>query len=137
MPVDIFGGSLSPRGYRLPPRVGLIYGDSITLAGSGDLSRLAAKGFASSNVVLGIGSYTYQYLTRDSFGWAMKATYGVVQGSPRELFKDPVTTAHQALRPRPAAGGEGRRTLRAARPPEPAGGEGASQPIFRRRQAPG
>lgn len=90
---DIFGGSLSARGYRLlNPRVGLIYGDSITLSrAQAILSRLAAKGFASSNVVLGIGSYTYQYLTRDSFGWAMKATYGVVQGSPRELFKDPVT----------------------------------------------
>jgi nicotinamide phosphoribosyltransferase len=85
--------SLSARGYRLlNPRVGLIYGDSITLSrAQAILSRLAAKGFASSNVVLGIGSYTYQYLTRDSFGWAMKATYGVVQGSPRELFKDPVT----------------------------------------------
>jgi nicotinamide phosphoribosyltransferase len=90
---EVFGGSLSAKGYRmLNPRVGLIYGDSITLLrAQAILSRLAAKGFASSNVVLGIGSYTYQYLTRDSFGWAMKATWGVVRGEARELFKDPVT----------------------------------------------
>ena len=42
-------------------------------------------------MVLGIGSYTYQYNTRDTFGFAMKATYGEVNGEGREIFKDPVT----------------------------------------------
>lgn len=90
---DIFGGSQSERGYRmLNPRVGLIYGDSITLARARDILKLLAdKGFASSNVVFGIGSYTYQYLTRDSFGWALKATYAEVDGIGRELVKDPIT----------------------------------------------
>ena len=55
------------------------------------LDGLAAKGFASSNVVLGIGSYTYQYMTRDSFGFAMKATWGQVAGEGRDIFKDPIT----------------------------------------------
>jgi nicotinamide phosphoribosyltransferase len=40
---------------------------------------------------LGIGSFTYQYNTRDTFGFAMKATYGEVNGEGREIFKDPVT----------------------------------------------
>jgi nicotinamide phosphoribosyltransferase len=52
---------------------------------------LKAKGFASTNVVLGIGSYTYQYNTRDTFGFAMKATYGEVNGVGREIFKNPIT----------------------------------------------
>lgn len=42
-------------------------------------------------MVLGVGSYSYQYLTRDTFGMAMKATAGVVNGEPRELSKDPKT----------------------------------------------
>jgi Nicotinate phosphoribosyltransferase (NAPRTase) family. len=42
-------------------------------------------------VVLGIGSFTYQYNTRDTFGFAMKATYGEVAGAGRPIFKDPVT----------------------------------------------
>lgn len=90
---DIFGGDMTEKGYKsLNQRVGLIYGDSITLERAERiLSRLAAKGFASSNVVFGIGSYTYQYNTRDTFGMAMKATYGVVQGVGREIFKDPKT----------------------------------------------
>jgi nicotinic acid phosphoribosyltransferase len=50
-----------------------------------------AKGFASTNVVLGIGSFTYQYNTRDTFGFAMKATYVEVNGEGREIFKDPIT----------------------------------------------
>lgn len=49
------------------------------------------KGFASTNIVLGIGSFTYQYNTRDTFGFAMKATYGEVNGEGRAIFKDPIT----------------------------------------------
>jgi nicotinamide phosphoribosyltransferase len=90
---DIFGGTVNAAGYKeLNPRVGLIYGDSITLERAQDiLQRLEAKGFASSNVVFGIGSYTYQYVTRDSYGFAMKATFGVVDGEDRVIFKDPKT----------------------------------------------
>lgn len=90
---DIFGGTVNDKGFKtLNQRVGLIYGDSITLERQRDiLQRLADKGFASDNIVFGIGSYTYQYSTRDTFGMAMKATYGEVNGEAREIFKDPVT----------------------------------------------
>ncbi|VTR60145.1 putative nicotinate phosphoribosyltransferase [Serratia fonticola] len=49
------------------------------------------KVFASSNVVFGVGSFTYQYNTRDTFGFAMKATYGEVNGVGRPIFKQPKT----------------------------------------------
>lgn len=90
---DIFGGVINAAGYKeLNTRVGLIYGDSITLERAKDiLERLKQKGFASSNIVFGIGSFTYQYQTRDSYGFAMKATFGVVNGEDREIFKDPKT----------------------------------------------
>jgi nicotinamide phosphoribosyltransferase len=90
---ETFGGSTTEKGFKmLNPRVGLIYGDSITLFRARDiLQRLMDKGFASSNIVMGIGSYTYQFSTRDTFGWAMKATFGVVDGEDREIFKDPIT----------------------------------------------
>lgn len=90
---DIFGGTITETGHKLLDRhVGLIYGDSITLErGQEILNRLSAKGFASANVVFGIGSYTYQYATRDTLGMAMKSTGGVVNGQWTEIFKDPVT----------------------------------------------
>lgn len=90
---DVFGGTINEQGYKvLNSHIGAIYGDSITLNRAKDIcERLKQKGFASTNIVLGIGSYTYQYNTRDTFGFAMKATYGEVNGEGREIFKDPVT----------------------------------------------
>ncbi len=90
---DIFGGTVNELGYKeLNPCIGAIYGDSITPERAEDIcSRLAAKGFASTNVVFGIGSYTYQFNTRDTFGFAMKSTCVVVDGVERAIFKDPKT----------------------------------------------
>ncbi|MDG1645739.1 nicotinate phosphoribosyltransferase [Klebsiella huaxiensis] len=90
---EIFGGTINDKGYKvLDPHVGLIYGDSITLARADEIMRrLEAKGFASSNVVFGVGSFTYQYNTRDTFGFAMKATWGEVSGEGRMIFKEPKT----------------------------------------------
>lgn len=88
-----FGGSINEKGYKvLDPHVGLIYGDSITRERQeAILGGLKANGFASSNVVLGIGSYTYQHVTRDTYGLATKATYGETGRTSRELFKAPKT----------------------------------------------
>lgn len=99
---DIFGGTINEQGYKvLDPHIGAIYGDSITPQRAKEIcERLEAKGFASTNVVLGIGSFTYQYVTRDTHGFAMKATYcevkehiadEVFETRGREIFKDPIT----------------------------------------------
>jgi nicotinamide phosphoribosyltransferase len=48
-------------------------------------------GWASENIVFGIGSYTYQYHTRDTFGIAYKTTWGQINGVAVETMKDPIT----------------------------------------------
>ena len=90
---ELFGGITNDKGFKeLDSHIGAIYGDSITLERAKAIcENLKFKGFASTNVVLGIGSYTYQHNTRDTFGFAMKATYGEVEGKGREIYKDPVT----------------------------------------------
>lgn len=90
---DEFGGTVNDKGYRvLDSHVGAIYGDSITEQRAMDIcGQLMNKGFASTNVVFGIGSYTYQYVTRDTNGFAVKATWAQVNGKEFHLFKDPVT----------------------------------------------
>ncbi|HET8685214.1 MAG TPA: nicotinate phosphoribosyltransferase [Methanosarcina sp.] len=90
---DIFGGTETSKGFKvLNERVGLIYGDSITLGrGEEIMRRLMEKGFASCNVVFGIGSYTYEYNTRDTFGFAMKGTWCVIDGEALDIYKDPAT----------------------------------------------
>jgi nicotinamide phosphoribosyltransferase len=90
---DIFGGTTTPQGYKvLDPHVGLIYGDSITLDRARDISwRLKTKGFASINIVYGIGSYTYQHVTRDTDQYAVKATFARVNDKDINIFKKPKT----------------------------------------------
>ena len=90
---ETFGGEVNKEGFKvLDPHIGAIYGDSITLEIAKEIcEKLYKKGFATTNVVFGIGSYSYQYATRDTFGFAVKATYAVVNSEERMLFKDPKT----------------------------------------------
>ncbi len=90
---DIFGGTVSSTGYKvLDSHIGAIYGDSINYDRAQRIfERLEAKGFASTNVVLGVGSYSLAFVTRDTHGSAQKATYIEVNGIGIEIFKDPIT----------------------------------------------
>jgi nicotinamide phosphoribosyltransferase len=109
---DIFGGTVNEQGYKvLDPHIGAIYGDSITLDRQIQIyERLAAKGFASTNIVLGVGSFTYQFNTRDTFGFAAKGAWFEVEEHFRtvkdengsythsetvrksyDIYKDPIT----------------------------------------------
>lgn len=75
---DIFGGTVNEQGYKvLDSHIGAIYGDSINLERQLEIyQRLEAKGFAASNIVLGIGSYQYiGSITRDSAGYAAKGAW--------------------------------------------------------------
>ena len=90
---DIFGGEINSKGYKvLNSKIGTIYGDSITVERCKQICKgLEEKGFAVNNCVFGIGSYTYQYNTRDTFGFALKATHAVVDGEEKFIFKAPKT----------------------------------------------
>lgn len=91
---DTFGGTVDEStGLKcLDTHIGAIYGDAITLERQDQiLNRLEAKGFMPS-VVLGIGSYSYQMVTRDTHGSAVKATdlqFGA--GNHVPIFKAPKT----------------------------------------------
>jgi nicotinamide phosphoribosyltransferase len=91
---ETFGSTTTAQGYRvLDAHIGLIYGDSITPDRQEQiLSGLQKNGYASDNVVLGIGSYNYQYVTRDTHGFAIKATFGATKSrGDTAIYKDPKT----------------------------------------------
>jgi len=90
---DSFGGSLNNVNCKeLDPHIGVIYGDSITRERQKEINeRLWQKRFASVNWVAGVGSFALQHVTRDTFGFAIKTTHGVIDGVPVDLFKDPKT----------------------------------------------
>jgi nicotinamide phosphoribosyltransferase len=90
---EIFGGTVNDQGYKvLDPHIGAIYGDSITIDRQLEIyKRLEAKGYATTNIVLGIGSFTYQFNTRDTFGYAAKGAWFENNGEGFNIYKDPIS----------------------------------------------
>ena len=100
---NTFGGTINEAGYKvLDPHIGLIYGDGCTLNRVAQIyESLAQLGFAATNVVFGVGAFcfhalfspdnTFTVLTRDTWGMAMKATWGMFGGKEVPIYKDPKT----------------------------------------------
>lgn len=97
---DEFGGTINSKGYKvLDPHVKAIYGDSITIQRCERIYEiLKDNGFAASNVVLGVGSFSFQCVeedgilkpfTRDTFSSCIKATYCEIDHKPYPIFKNP------------------------------------------------
>jgi len=90
---ELFGGNTNDKGYiELDPHIRVVYGDSITPDRAKRIcDGLVNKGFASTNAILGIGSFTYQYVTRDTFGFALKGTAEEIDGHFKAIQKRPAT----------------------------------------------
>jgi nicotinamide phosphoribosyltransferase len=103
---DNFGGTINSKGYKvLDPHIGVIYGDGCTLTNVADIwSELEKLGFAANNIFYGVGAFCFSAvvengkliaMTRDTFGIAMKATYGVIDGKEVQIYKDPKTDTNK------------------------------------------
>lgn len=91
---DIFGGTVNEKGFKqLDSHIGLIYGDGMNIEAADKICKgLHDKGFISTSVVFGAGSWNFcGGVTRDTDGWAMKATVAIVDDQLIEIYKDPKT----------------------------------------------
>lgn len=99
---DNFGGNLNKKGYKvLDGHVGVILGDGCTLNVVRKIwIELERRGFAANNVVFGVGAFCFSAIfegdkmivnTRDTFGIAMKSTWGLFGNKEIFIFKDPKT----------------------------------------------
>ena len=105
-----FGHTINSKGFKvLPDYIRALYGDSITPQRCEAIyKRLTAQGYAINNVILGVGSFSFMCLetidedgnahynpyTRDTFGYAIKATYGEDKdGNPVMIYKNPKALA--------------------------------------------
>lgn len=91
---DIFGTTINSYGLKvLNPCIGLIYGDAITVEREVQIVRgEVEQGWAPENVSLGIGALTYQHVTRDTRGFAIKAVDCTIDGIGEiPIFKAPKT----------------------------------------------
>lgn len=90
---SIFGGTRNKKGYFvLNPHIRMIYGDAITAAITESVCTWCLDNEMSiENIAFGIGAYTYQYVTRDTHGYAIKATDAIISGVELPLYKAPKT----------------------------------------------
>jgi nicotinamide phosphoribosyltransferase len=89
---ELFGSTVNEKGYRdLNPKIGLIYGDGMYLERyERTLARLEQMGYSTSNLVIGVGGILRNH-TRDTLGYAIKATKVEVNGIEKSIMKDPIT----------------------------------------------
>lgn len=115
---DIFGGTINSKGYKvLNPHVKALYGDGITVQNAEQIYQiLKDKGFAASNVSLGVGSLSMHAVadeivaeitkedgtkekgttgilspfTRDTFSSAIKAVYAEFTDESGNVIKMPI-----------------------------------------------
>ena len=92
---DKFDTTPNKKGIRvLNSHIGAIYGDAITVQRQQLIGTRLIEKKLSPAVVLGVGSYSYQYVTRDTHGSAIKCTAAFLKDdSVIDVFKDPKTDA--------------------------------------------
>lgn len=94
---NTFGGTYNEKGYKvLDTHIGLLYGDSINMKRQREIyKQLEEKGFAATNLILGVGSYSIQgaSISRDCMAIACKSTYYELdeQVPGKAIYKDPKT----------------------------------------------
>jgi nicotinamide phosphoribosyltransferase len=90
---EIFGYSINTQGYKiLNEKVGVIYGDAMYLERYSEMmGEIICNGWASSNLVIGVGGILLQSHSRDDLGFSFKAVYAEIDGKSVEIFKNPIT----------------------------------------------
>lgn len=99
---DTFGGTTNSKGYKvIDPHIGVILGDGCTLDTLNRIwTELEKRGFAANNAIFGVGAFCFTAIfedskmivnTRDTFGCACKATWGMFDDKELFIFKDPKT----------------------------------------------
>ena len=93
-----FGFTLNSKGFKvLPACVGVIQGDGVEQDSIRKiLENLEKAGWASSNMVFGMGGALLQKVNRDTFSFAQKASFAEIAGQDVEIFKKPIGDSKKA-----------------------------------------
>jgi len=87
-----FGTTINSKGYQvLNPKVGVIYGDSLTEIDIDNIMRvLMQNGFSAENCVFGCGGYLLRKLNRDTLRFAFKSSAQKRNGVWYDIYKLPL-----------------------------------------------
>ncbi|MEL0621151.1 nicotinate phosphoribosyltransferase [Psychrobacter proteolyticus] len=89
-----FGTTVNSKGYKvLPDYVRIIQGDGISSQSLSKIIDVVIKaGFSIENVTFGMGGGLLQQVNRDTMSWAMKSSAISIDGTWKDIYKDPVTS---------------------------------------------
>lgn len=95
---EAFGTVTNQLGFKLlPPQVRVIQGDGMDRAMlEVILNEMMAKDWSIDNIAFGSGGGNLRAFTRDTLGYAFKASYVEVDGVGRGIYKDPITDPGKA-----------------------------------------
>lgn len=90
-----FGGTYNDKHYKvLDNHIRVIQGDGIDYKMIGQICEmLKTKGFSTDNIVFGSGGGLLQKFDRDTQKFAIKASYGEINGKGVNLYKNPITSS--------------------------------------------
>jgi nicotinamide phosphoribosyltransferase len=90
-----YGHTINSKGYKvLHPKVGVIYGDSLTEKDiENSLETLKINGYSAESSVYGCGGYLLQKLNRDTQRFAIKSSAQFRNGKWHDVFKSPSDTS--------------------------------------------
>lgn len=95
-----FGYTLNEKGYKVLNNVRVIQGDGINYGSIEKILDTATDWddgrYSADNIAFGMGGALLQQINRDTMEFAMKCSYAVVDGQPRDVFKNPVTSSAKA-----------------------------------------
>lgn len=87
-----FGYTTNNKGYRVLNNVRVIQGDGIDPEAIEQiLEDLKTAGWSAENIAFGMGAGLLQNVNRDTFGYANKCNFAIVNGEKVDVFKDPIT----------------------------------------------
>lgn len=89
-----FGTTVNSKGYKvLPDYVRIIQGDGISPQSLGKIIGVVLDaGFSAENITFGMGGGLLQQVNRDTMNWAMKASAISMNGTWKDIYKDPITS---------------------------------------------
>lgn len=90
--MGIFGHTVNSKGYKvLPPFIGVIHGDSISLPMIDKvLAAMKQEQLSADNIVFGMGGELLQKMNRDTLKFAMKVSSIKKDGTWYDVFKQPI-----------------------------------------------
>ncbi len=95
-----FGFSINQKGYKVLNNVRVIQGDGINYQSIKKILDTATDWdngrYSADNIAFGMGGALLQQINRDTMQFAMKCSYAIVDGKPRDVFKNPVTSFAKA-----------------------------------------